>query len=352
MGRGKLNMKYIDKDKVRVSTYEKRKKGLLKKAKEFSILCGVETCVIIYGPKSDDSLVKLEIWPPVHAEVMNVINKYKGKPLHIREKKCFNVLDFFAIRQKKLDDEISKLRKANREAKFCTWDDRINTFSVNQLSALLARLDSNLETVKNRIKMIKGNHQPLIQDSKPMILGGAAETQLLDPRLNHYNNQARSSLFQKNFDMEITKQQQQQQQQQQHPMFIVPSYNPFSSSTEPLQWQPFNLNPTENPMTMVPTNGALDFTHVDGECSSSNINHMSQSAQTFNYDPAAASQMVDNVALNNQPWGVPICCIYGQIMQPMTPFMQPPMSSFPSQFGEPYRNVGDRNLSMNKKQKF
>ncbi|KAL4368773.1 hypothetical protein GQ457_05G015440 [Hibiscus cannabinus] len=344
MGRGKLNMKYIDKDKVRVSTYEKRKKGLLKKAKEFSILCGVETCVIIYGPKSDDSVVKLEIWPPVHAEVMSVINKYKGKPLHIREKKCFNVLDFFAIRQKKLDDEISKLRKANREAKFCTWDDRINTLSVNQLSALLSRLDSNLETLKNRIKMIKGSQQPLIQDSKPMILGGPAETHLIDPRLNLYNNQARPSLFQKNFDMEFTKQQQQQ------PMFIVPSYNPFSSGTEPLQWQPFNLNPSENPMTMVPTNGALDFTQVGGECSSSSINHMSQSAHAFNHDPAAA-QLVDNVALGNHPWTVPIR-IYGQIMQPMTPFMQPPMLSFPSQFGEPYRNVGDRNLSMNKKQKF
>ncbi|GMI86662.1 hypothetical protein HRI_002335500 [Hibiscus trionum] len=350
MGRGKLNMKFIMKEKVRVSTYEKRKKGLLKKAKEFSILCGVETCVIIYGPKSDESVAKLEIWPPVHAEVMNVINKYKGKPLHIREKKCYNVLDFFAIRQKKLDDEICKLQKANREAKFSTWDDRINTFSVNQLSALLARLDSNLETVKNRIKMIKGNQQSLIQGSKPMILGGA-ETQFIQPTLDLYNNQVRSSLFQKNLDMEITKHHQlQQQQQQQQPMFIVPSYNPFSSGTDALQWQPFNLNPMENPMTMVPpTNGGLDFTHVDGECSSS-ISHMSSSAQAFNYDPAAA-QMVDNVALNNHSWRVPIC-FYGQFMQPMTQFMQTPMSSFPSQFGEPFRNVGDRNGSMNKKQKF
>ncbi|KAE8663648.1 Detected protein of unknown function [Hibiscus syriacus] len=342
MGRGKLNMKFIMKEKVRISTYEKRKKGLLKKAEEFSILCGVETCVIIYGPKSNESATKLEIWPPVHAEVMNVINKYKAKPLHVRERKCFNVLDFFAIHQKKLNDEICKLRKANREAKFTTWDDRINTFSVNQLSELLVRLESNLETAKNRIKMIKGNQQSFIEDSKPFILGGP-ETQVIQPTLNLYN-QARSSLFQKNLDMEIIKQQQQRQQ----PMFTVPSYHPFSSSTEALQWQPFNLNTIENPMTMLPPNGTFDFTQIGGECSSNITQRSLSPPQAFNYDPAAV-QMVD--VLSN-PWpGVPIC-FYGQIMPQMTPFVQPSMSSFPAQFDETYRNAGDRSRSLNKKQKF
>ncbi|KAE8727165.1 Detected protein of unknown function [Hibiscus syriacus] len=276
MGRGKLNMKFIMKEKVRISTYEKRKKGL-KKAEELSILCGVETCVIIYGPKSNESPTKLEIWPPVHAEVLNVINKYKAKPLHVRERKCFNVLDFFAIHQKKLNDEICKLRKANREAKFTTWDDRIN-----QLSTLLARLESNLETAKNRIKMIKGNQQTFIEDSKPLLLGGS-ETQVIQPRFNLYN-QARSSLFQKNLDTEIIKQQQQ-------PMFTVPSYHPFSSSTEAIQWQPFNINTVENQVTMVPPNGTFDFTPIVGECSS-NVTQRSLSPPAFNYDPATV-QMVE-----------------------------------------------------------
>ncbi|KAG4212021.1 hypothetical protein ERO13_A02G137901v2 [Gossypium hirsutum] len=312
MGRGKLIIKFIMKDKVRILTYEKRKKGLIKKAQEFSILCGVETCVILYAPKSEETPAELEIWPPDHA-----------KPLYVRKRKCFNVLDFCAIRRKKLDDEICKLRKANTEAKFSVWDDNINSFSVNQLSALLSRLDSNLETAR---KMIKGKHQSSIADS--------TENQLNQPSLDLYN-QAQLSLFQRALDMEITK--------QQHPMFTLSSScQPFSSN-EPLQWQSVNMNPIDTSTAMVSTNGTLDFTQADGECSSSTT-YRSLSPQTC-YDPTAS--MVDNVVLSNS-WGVPVC-FYGQLMPPMTPFASPTMSSFPSQAGEFYRNVGDRVRSINKK---
>ncbi|KAG4154276.1 hypothetical protein ERO13_D03G048600v2 [Gossypium hirsutum] len=326
MGRGKLNMKFIMKDKVRILTYEKRKKGLIKKAQEFSILCGVETCVILYAPKSKETPAKLEIWPSDHAKVMHVIDKYKGKPLHVRERKCFNVLDFYAIRRKKLDDEICKLRKANTEAKFSVWDDRINSFSVNQLSALLSSLDSNLESARTMIKMIKGKHQSLIEDS--------TENQLNQPSLDLYN-QAQLSLFQRASDMEITKQQQ--------PMFTVSSScQPFSSN-EPLQWQSVNMNPIDTSMAMVSTNGTLDFTQADGECSSSTT-YSSLTPQTC-YDPTTS--MVGNVVLSNS-WGVPVC-FYGQLMPPMTPFASPTMLSFPSQAGELDRNVGDQVRSINKK---
>ncbi|XVF27530.1 hypothetical protein REPUB_Repub14bG0115800 [Reevesia pubescens] len=341
MGRGKLNMKFITKEKVRVSTYQKRKKGLTKKAHEFSILCGVETCVIIYGPKLKDSPAKLEIWPSDPAKVMNVVNKYKGKPLDVRERKCFNVFDFFAMRQKKLDDEISKLRKANIDAKFSTWDDRINNFSVNQIWALLARFDSNLEAAKKKINMMKVKHQCLIEESKSGVLARPG-TQVSQPRPT-LPNQARACLFQKNLDLEVTS--------RQHPMsglkpfdMNVPSSYPFGSN-EALRMQPFNLNPIHNSMTMLSTNGS-DFTQVDGECSSS-ITYNSLSPQAC-YDPAAP--MLDNVMFNN-PWGVPIC-FYSPIMQPITPFGQSAMPSFPSQFGEFYRDIGDQYGSKNKKQKF
>ncbi|PKI72564.1 hypothetical protein CRG98_006941 [Punica granatum] len=42
MGHGKLVLKFLTKDSLRRTTFEKRKKGLMKKLEEFSILCGVD----------------------------------------------------------------------------------------------------------------------------------------------------------------------------------------------------------------------------------------------------------------------------------------------------------------------
>ncbi|OWM91274.1 hypothetical protein CDL15_Pgr000218 [Punica granatum] len=70
MGRGTLALELIGKEKSRRVTFEKGKSSLLKKAKEFSILCGVDTCVLIYGtPAISDRLDVLEIWPPNPDEV-------------------------------------------------------------------------------------------------------------------------------------------------------------------------------------------------------------------------------------------------------------------------------------------
>ncbi|KAK5843266.1 hypothetical protein PVK06_005718 [Gossypium arboreum] len=87
MGRGKLIIKFIMKDKVRILTYEKRKKGLIKKAQEFSILCGVETCVILYAPKSEETPAELEIWPPDHAKVMHACHRQIQREAIVRTQK-------------------------------------------------------------------------------------------------------------------------------------------------------------------------------------------------------------------------------------------------------------------------
>ncbi|KAJ0551569.1 putative transcription factor MADS-type1 family [Helianthus annuus] len=59
MGRAKLKMELIAKEKTRNTTYHKRKQGIIKKANEFSILCDVDTSIIIFPPNSNEP----EIWP-------------------------------------------------------------------------------------------------------------------------------------------------------------------------------------------------------------------------------------------------------------------------------------------------
>ncbi|XP_024019114.1 floral homeotic protein PMADS 2 [Morus notabilis] len=50
MGRGKIEIKRIENSNNRSVTYSKRKKGIIKKAQEISILCDAKVSLIIYGP--------------------------------------------------------------------------------------------------------------------------------------------------------------------------------------------------------------------------------------------------------------------------------------------------------------
>ncbi|KAH7519089.1 hypothetical protein JRO89_XSUnG0138900 [Xanthoceras sorbifolium] len=56
-----------------MTTYQKHKRGLKKKAKEFAILCGVPTCMIIYGPKFKNRLAEVEVWPKEAVGVLLVM---------------------------------------------------------------------------------------------------------------------------------------------------------------------------------------------------------------------------------------------------------------------------------------
>ncbi|GLU06228.1 hypothetical protein SLE2022_232760 [Rubroshorea leprosula] len=49
MGRRKLQMKRIEDKSSRQVTFSKRRSGLIKKARELSILCDVDTAVIIFS---------------------------------------------------------------------------------------------------------------------------------------------------------------------------------------------------------------------------------------------------------------------------------------------------------------
>lgn len=62
MGRGRLAMKLIEKQKARNVTFQKRKNGIIKKAQELSTLCGVDALLIIYNPNSDNN-DQPETWP-------------------------------------------------------------------------------------------------------------------------------------------------------------------------------------------------------------------------------------------------------------------------------------------------
>lgn len=52
MGRKKISINYIKDDRLRAITNAKRKKGLIKKAMELSLLCGTDVLLIIHDKSS------------------------------------------------------------------------------------------------------------------------------------------------------------------------------------------------------------------------------------------------------------------------------------------------------------
>ncbi|KAK4799281.1 hypothetical protein SAY86_024646 [Trapa natans] len=156
MGRGKLALELIGKEKARKITYEKRKKGLIKKAREFSILCGVDTCMIIYGtPTISDRPENPEIWPSDPREVECIIQRYKNEGADCRTKRSVGLADFFLNRKKRLDVELAKAHSAVWEAKYPVSDDLISGLSEEQLRSLLADLGGRLELAKKHLVALK-----------------------------------------------------------------------------------------------------------------------------------------------------------------------------------------------------
>jgi hypothetical protein len=215
MGRGKLVMKLIEKEKTRSITFQKRKKGLMKKAYEFSTLCGVDTCMIIYGPELQDRPPEVDTWPVESDEVKRVIDRYKKDTKLKPTRVSFDLSDFFLDRKKKVNDETSRLRKNIFEARYPTWDDRIEMLSEDQLRAVLDVMDTKVEAAAMRINRIKGNqhmigkatsamvvsHGPqpsdqLIRNQFNSVQGMCQQDQLYDPPMKPFDSQYWASQFQ------------------------------------------------------------------------------------------------------------------------------------------------------------
>ncbi|KAJ1402780.1 hypothetical protein SESBI_27771 [Sesbania bispinosa] len=171
MGRGRIPMELIQKEKARKTTFLKRKNGLMKKVYEFSTLCGVDVCVIIYGPNFDNQqLVEPETWPQDRREVYRIIQKYYDTTSD-RRPKIYGVQEYYQDRMKKVEGEISKICKDKLKIIYPTWDDSFNPLGEEQLRIFVSLLDSKLDACSQRMNMLKGDHKgKAIAESDNMIM--------------------------------------------------------------------------------------------------------------------------------------------------------------------------------------
>ncbi|XP_047976211.1 MADS-box transcription factor PHERES 1-like [Salvia hispanica] len=156
MGRAKLKMELIENEKARNTTFKKRKEGLIRKLTEFTTLCDVNACMIIYGPNQ----TRPDLWPPHDPDqVRRIIDLYKSKNTDAAGTKSFGVVDLFQGRKKQIEEELEKLRRKNLEAKYPTRPDLLNALDEAHLRQLHAFLTAKASYVRSRIQLLRMNQQ-------------------------------------------------------------------------------------------------------------------------------------------------------------------------------------------------
>ncbi|EOX90897.1 Uncharacterized protein TCM_000239 [Theobroma cacao] len=313
MARGKLIVKFIENEKARATTLRKRMKGLKKKAYEFSILCDVKVCMIIFEPKLKGSPAKVEVWPSDPVQVKSIVDEYKIKVASDAQKKIFSLCDFFNVRMREVQDEVAQVRKANFKAKFQTWDDRIDDFSPEQIASFLTKLDLNLEVVKKKITMMKGDDWNHMLSAKSRIVGGFNTQSTLKPsddipasfhpkNLSHSDNHIQAhapvkilnhldrvqAFALKNLDFGVSRE---QPPVPAEPLNIqLPSHSPADEALVKLS---LNLNPMENSMNP-----------IDKSLRMSMMNHLDFRLQS---GVASSSSKIPNKVLYNPPPSLSVC---------------------------------------------
>lgn len=192
MGRAKLKMELISNEKSRNTTLRKRKDGLIRKMHEFTTLCDVNACMIIWQESS--AATEPEIWPQNAEQVRKIIDIYKAKNKDSGNK-TFGVPDFFHERKRKIEEELAKLRRKNLEAKYPTAPALLDVATEPQLREFALLLTNKAKYVKSRLDILRNNtttaafyYPPLPPPPQPQLVFDATFKHAIDH--HHHHNSA------------------------------------------------------------------------------------------------------------------------------------------------------------------
>ncbi|XP_058742811.1 agamous-like MADS-box protein AGL80 [Vicia villosa] len=152
MTRKKVKLAFISDDSARKATYKKRKKGIIKKVSELTILCGIPACAIISNPFDS----KTEVWPDLDG-AKQVIERYQSSSV-IDGTKNVNQESFLLQRITKAREHLKKLRNENREKEmsirmmeYMEKKDLPDDVSVSDLKEFEKLIEKNVKEIDNKI---------------------------------------------------------------------------------------------------------------------------------------------------------------------------------------------------------
>ena len=156
MARKKIKLQWIVNNGARKSTYKKRVASLIKKARELSILCAVDACLIAYSQYHQQP----EVWPSP-AEVERVVAAFRSRPESDNSKKVINQEMFTSHRLLKAKDEWVKELKKNKKKEIENLKTQclggmllLQGLEQKYLPDLIWAIDDHLEAVEKRIGFV------------------------------------------------------------------------------------------------------------------------------------------------------------------------------------------------------
>ncbi|EXB36938.1 Agamous-like MADS-box protein AGL80 [Morus notabilis] len=175
MTRKKVKLAYITDDSARKATFKKRKKGLIKKVEELSILCDIDVCMIICSPYD----AQPEVYPS-SSGVQRVLARFKNMPEIVQSKKMVNQESFLRNRIAKANEQLEKQREENREKEITRimfqtlmGAKGLLGLSIVDLKDLRWLIEQKLMNIKMRIERIGGTLAA--QNCKPRLMALAAK---------------------------------------------------------------------------------------------------------------------------------------------------------------------------------
>ncbi|KZV30585.1 MADS-box transcription factor PHERES 2-like [Dorcoceras hygrometricum] len=167
MGRARLRLELQRCPKARRKTYETRKKALLKKASELSTLCGVDVCMIMYPPPIKNEETEPFVWSNDPAQVLNLIESHKLSRLggEWSSSKTCDLTWFYKDQTTKIEEEINKVKKANRHLKYPNCEEKYASLTSEELRIFSEVLTAKLEYAKQTINLLKQRKSFQVPDS-------------------------------------------------------------------------------------------------------------------------------------------------------------------------------------------
>ncbi|KAK9278393.1 hypothetical protein L1049_027958 [Liquidambar formosana] len=212
MGRVKLKIKRLESTSNRQVTYSKRRSGILKKAKELSILCDIDIVLLMFSPTGRPTL-----FHGARSNIDEVIAKFAQLTPQERAKRKLESLEALKKTFKKLDHDVNiqdflgastqtieeltdqarlmqaQLTEVHKRLSYWSNPDKINNIEH------LRQMEDSLRESLNRIRVHKenlGKHQLMSLECSsqfqngmhlPLMIGGVQEAQPLSWLPNNEN---------------------------------------------------------------------------------------------------------------------------------------------------------------------
>ncbi|XP_017414060.1 agamous-like MADS-box protein AGL15 isoform X2 [Vigna angularis] len=178
MGRGKIEIKKIENLNSRQVTFSKRRNGLLKKARELSVLCDAEVAVIIFSSTG-------KLYEFSNTSMEHTLSRYmKGTELDSAEQPIDVSPKDVTVMEPDTDllmDEITKLRSAYSNMK----GKELDGLSLKELQHLEKQLSEGILAVKDRKEqvLVEQLTRSRIQEQKAMLENEVLRKQVVNTRL-------------------------------------------------------------------------------------------------------------------------------------------------------------------------